>query len=142
MNKVCVAIALAGTAIALIACSSTSTQDTTNGLVTPPTGMITETTTAAATSTSMVPSTKPQRLDETKLAAFVAAFRARYPELARERKDSSIETIAVRSCEDIAHGLDEQRISTEIRSLASHNGTEPNQTDVRGIYEMVTPLCP
>ena len=90
----------------------------------------------------MVPSTEPQRLDETKLAAFVAAFRARYPELARERKDSSIETIAVRSCEDIAHGLDEQRISTEIRSLASYNGTEPNQTDVRGIYEMVTPLCP
>lgn len=56
----------------------------------------------------MLTSPEAQRFNETKLGAFVAAFRARYPELAREREDSSIETIAVRSCEDIAHALDEQ----------------------------------
>ena len=142
MNKVCVAIALTGTAIAAIACSSTSTQDTTNGLVTPPTGMITETTTTADTSTSAATSTEPHRLDEAKLAAFVAALRARYPELAREREDTSIETIAVRTCEDITDGLDEQRLATDIRSLASHDGTEPNETDAQHIYQMVTPVCP
>jgi hypothetical protein len=89
----------------------------------------------------MPTSTEAQRIDETKLAAFVAAFRAQYPELAQERQDNSIENIAVRSCEDITYGVDEQRVSAEIRSLASHNGTEPNPTDVRRIYNLVIPAC-
>ncbi|MBS3695707.1 hypothetical protein [Rhodococcus qingshengii] len=137
--------ALAGAAIASIACGSASTQDATSGLdrpMTPPTGMITETTTTTPTSTSAAASTEPHRLDEAKLAAFVVGFRTQFPELAREREDSSIETIAVRSCEDIAHGFEEQRIATEIRSLASHDGTEPNETDVRRIYEILSPVCP
>jgi len=102
--------------------------------------MITETTTTAATSAAT--STETHRLDEAKLAAFIAAFRARYPKLAREREDTSIETIAVRTCEDITDGLDEQRLATDIRSLASHDGTEPNETDAQHIYQMVTPICP
>lgn len=66
----------------------------------------------------------------------------RYHEPARKREHSSIETIAARGCEDIAHGLDERRIFTDIRSLGSHDGTDLSQMDVLHIYEPATPVRP
>lgn len=133
MNKALAATTLAGAAIASAACGSTATDDTTNGLhrpMTPPTGMVTETTTSTVES-----------LNRARLAAFVVAFRAEYSELAQDRDDASIETIALRSCEDITNGIDDQLVSAEIRSLASNNGTEPDETDVQHIYDMATTVC-
>ncbi|QIX53940.1 hypothetical protein [Rhodococcus sp. DMU1] len=80
--------------------------------------------------------------DKTKLAAFVAAFRTGYSDLAQNRSDEDIEQIVIASCTDLANGVDEQTVTVRIQSLAAHEGTEPTPEQAERLYDLVTPACP
>ncbi|MFV9455345.1 hypothetical protein ACNJ7E_18115 [Rhodococcus sp. NM-2] len=76
------------------------------------------------------------------LAAFVAAFRSRYPELASNRNDESIAHIAIEPCIDLANGADEQTVTTTIADQAENRGTLPTPEQAQQIYRLVEPICP
>ncbi|CAG7634603.1 hypothetical protein E143388_07621 [Rhodococcus opacus] len=76
------------------------------------------------------------------LDAFVAAFRAGYPELARNRNDASIAHIAIEPCIDLANGADEQTVTATIPALAEYRGTIPTPEQMQQIYTLVVPVCP
>ncbi|AWK74930.1 hypothetical protein CBI38_28580 [Rhodococcus oxybenzonivorans] len=76
------------------------------------------------------------------LAAFVAAFRTRYPELASNRNDDSIAHIAIEPCIDLANGADEQTVTATITTQAENRGTLPTPEQAQQIYRLVEPICP
>jgi len=76
------------------------------------------------------------------LDAFVAAFRTRYPELAQNRNDASIQHIAIEPCIDLATGVDEQTVTETITTLAEYEGTFPTPEQTQQIYALVVPVCP
>lgn len=76
------------------------------------------------------------------LNAFVAVFRARYPELAGNRNDASIKHIAIEPCIDLDNGVDEQTVIATIAELAENRGTAPTPEQTQQIYTLVVPVCP
>ncbi|ABG99416.1 conserved hypothetical protein (plasmid) [Rhodococcus jostii RHA1] len=76
------------------------------------------------------------------LNAFVAMFRARYPDLAVDRNDASIEHIAIEPCIDLANGVDEQTVLATIAEQAENRGTAPTPEQTQQIYTLVVPVCP
>ncbi|MEU2006910.1 hypothetical protein ACH47B_37550 [Rhodococcus sp. NPDC019627] len=76
------------------------------------------------------------------LAAFVAAFRTRYPQLASNRNDDSIAHIAIEPCIDLGNGADEQAVTATIAAQAENRGTVPTPEQVQQIYRLVEPICP
>ncbi|QHE72733.1 hypothetical protein [Rhodococcus sp. WAY2] len=76
------------------------------------------------------------------LAAFVAAFRTRYPELASNRNDDSIAHIAIEPCIDLANGADEPTVTATITAQAENRGTLPTPEQTQQIYRLVAPICP
>ncbi|PTR42976.1 hypothetical protein C8K38_10953 [Rhodococcus sp. OK611] len=97
---------------------------------------------AVMTGTGAVMTTAESAIDETKLAAFVAAFRTGYAELAQDRSDEDIEMIATQSCAHLAAGADKETVTVEIETLAANDGTKPSQEQAENIYNLVTPACP
>lgn len=112
-------------------------------------GSDTDTDTEATTATSQAPGAVEDVDRAAEMAryhadlnAFVAVFRARYPELARNRNDASIEHIAIEPCIDLANGVDEQAVTAIIAELAENQGTIPTTEQTQQIYTLVVPVCP
>lgn len=76
------------------------------------------------------------------LAAFVAEFRTRYPELAQGRNDESIEHVVIEPCIDLANGVDQQAVTTTIADQADNRGTRATPEQIQQIYRLIEPLCP
>ena len=81
-------------------------------------------------------------VDKVKLAAFVAAFRTGYSELARDRSDADIEKIVTDSCARLAAGTDRATVTVELETLAAHAGTTPTPDQAENIYRLLAPACP
>lgn len=76
------------------------------------------------------------------LDKFVDSFRARYPELSSDRDNTSIENIAIKSCNDLVNGADQGVVLDHIRTYAANLTTDPLPDETGGIYDMITATCP
>lgn len=90
---------------------------------------------AAATSVNAV-------LEGAKSAAFVASFKAAFPELARGRSDRDITSILDETCVDLQESRDQQDVQEDIKSRAENDETQPTDNQARQIYEMAEVACP
>lgn len=79
--------------------------------------------------------------DPAHVAAFVATFRARYPELAVDRNDAEIAGIATQSCDDLGNHVDPDAVSSRIVDRAEHEGRMPTGEQSREIYGLVETVC-
>jgi len=80
--------------------------------------------------------------DPARVAAFVASFRAQYPQLTVDRDDGDIAEIATESCEDLGNHVDADAVSSRIVARAGHAGRTPTAEQSREIYGLVATVCP
>jgi len=80
--------------------------------------------------------------DPVRVAAFVASFRAQYPQLAVDRDDGDIAEIATESCEDLGNHVDADAVSSRIVARAAHAGRTPTAEQSREIFGLVATVCP
>ncbi|MFZ2529688.1 MAG: hypothetical protein WAX14_18865 [Rhodococcus sp. (in: high G+C Gram-positive bacteria)] len=145
MKKIIAAALVAsGAVLSLAACSdddsgSESVTVTTTETVESQPTTSEETTT---TTTSVTSSDQLGRFDQTKLAAFVVAFRTGYSDLSEDRDDASIEDIVIASCNDLASGVSEEQVTERIVMLAANGEAQPSPEQAERIYDLVTPACP
>lgn len=76
------------------------------------------------------------------LDEFVVSFRASYPELSSGRDSTSIENIAIKSCNDLSNGAGPGEVLDHIRTYAANITTFPLPDETSGIYDMITATCP
>lgn len=79
--------------------------------------------------------------DPAQVAAFVATFRARYPEFAVDRNDAEIAGIATESCDDLGNHVDPDAVSSRIVDRAEYEGRMPTAEQAREIYGLVDTVC-
>lgn len=133
MKRIIAAVMIAGAIMTSIACGNDDGDQEGSG------GPVRETSQQMPTRTS---TDGVGLIDQAKLAAFVAAFRTRYPDLSIDRDDESIQEIVLDTCDDIAEGASDQQINDEVRDNAEHDGAVPTQDEVEQIRQMVAPACP
>ncbi|WP_305094297.1 hypothetical protein [Prescottella sp. R16] len=80
--------------------------------------------------------------DNAKLTTFVAAFRAAYPDLARDRDDDSIETIVKDTCTEREDGATDDELLAKVKDVAAYGGTAPSDEQADRILQMVKLACP
>ncbi len=80
-------------------------------------------------------------VDAIQSGAFVAAFRAGYPDLSEGRDDAAIEDIYAETCAAIDANVDESTVVSELQVRAGNNGTEATQEQAQQIYNIAKPLC-
>lgn len=144
MKKIIAAALVAsGAVLSLAACSNDDsgsesvTVTTTKTVESQPTTSEETTTTTSVTSSDQL-----GRFDQTKLAAFVVAFRTGYSDLSNDRDDASIEDIVIASCNDLASGVSEEQVTERIVTLAANGEAQPSPEQAERIYDLVTPACP
>ncbi|QCQ89925.1 hypothetical protein [Rhodococcus sp. SGAir0479] len=82
-----------------------------------------------------------QGYDPQRLAEFVAAFRAQYPQFAVGRDDDDIADIAIESCDDLANNVDERVVTAHIVDRAEHDGVVPTPEQARTIHGLTGAVC-
>ncbi|MFD6857337.1 hypothetical protein ACFWCF_08350 [Rhodococcus sp. NPDC060090] len=79
--------------------------------------------------------------DSAKLGAFVAAFRAAYPNLSADRETQSIETIVTETCPLIEDGADDAEVNAKVGELAANGSAEPTDDQSARIAQLVRVAC-
>ncbi|NLV80685.1 MAG: hypothetical protein GXY65_15380 [Rhodococcus sp.] len=80
-------------------------------------------------------------IDQAQLSAFVAAFRAAYPDLSADRETSSIETIVTETCPLVDEDASDDDIRAKVAETATNGSAEPTDDQVGQITQMVRAAC-
>jgi hypothetical protein len=93
---------------------------------------------AAAPAASTAPSeaTTAAAEDEAGSAAFVAAVRAKLPEIAADRRDEEIGLIAEQACAGLSAGLKSDQIVAETRTLGTEDASATDQATARELIKL------
>lgn len=81
-------------------------------------------------------------LDEAKVEVFVAAFRARFGELADSRDDTAIKNLLTSTCTEIASGSDESSVVADLEIEAASGQVRPSTEQAQQIYDQAKLACP
>lgn len=76
-------------------------------------------------------------------AAFVAAVRAKLPEIATDRRDEEIGAIAEQACAGLSAGLTGDQIVAETRTLGTEDASATDQATARELIKLaIDKVCP
>lgn len=118
---------------------------TTSSGTTPTQALATESTTAGA-----APTGRPRPARKTPAArtaagpdAFVATVRDKLPEIALDRRDEEISTVAGQACADLAAGDDADHVVARTRSLGTTDAEATDQATARELIRLaIDTVCP
>ena len=88
-----------------------------------------------------IPTDIGKAIDEGKVTAFVATYKAGYGELAEGLDDAAIEKILTDTCADIKSGKSDADLTKALKARAKNGSNELSDTTAPGLLEYIKVSC-